>query len=95
MIVAVVVDLLIFIPLSMNNGPVFPLVTIGSIAAICLALIGLSLLVRRLHDIDKSGWWVLIGLVPFAGPIVLLVFSLLEGTPGPNRYQPQPREGFG
>jgi len=87
-IVSVVLDLLIFIPLSTNNGPVLPLFAISGIAAICLWLIGLSLLVRRLHDIDKSGWFVLIGLVPFAGPIVLLVFTLLEGTPGPNRYQP-------
>jgi uncharacterized membrane protein YhaH (DUF805 family) len=57
------------------------------IAGIYLFLVGLSLLVRRLHDIDRTGWWVLIGLVPFGG-IVLLIFSLLEGTPGPNRYQP-------
>ena len=56
------------------------------IAAIYLSLVGLSLLVRRLHDIDRTGWWVPIGLVPFGG-IVLLIFSLLEGTPGPNRYQ--------
>jgi len=50
-----------------------------------LWLVGLSLSVRRLHDRDMSGWWYLIGLVPFGG-IVLLVFFLLEGTPGPNRY---------
>ncbi|MFH2062605.1 MAG: DUF805 domain-containing protein [bacterium] len=42
--------------------------------------------VRRLHDTDRSGWWLLIGLVPFVGGIVLLVFYLLGGTPGANRY---------
>jgi uncharacterized membrane protein YhaH (DUF805 family) len=55
------------------------------IAYIYLGLVGFALLVRRLHDTDMSGWWVLIGLVPFGG-IILLIFTLLDGTPGPNRY---------
>jgi uncharacterized membrane protein YhaH (DUF805 family) len=50
-----------------------------------LVLPGLALSVRRLHDIGRSGWWLLIGLVPF-GSIVLLVFHCTDGTPGPNRY---------
>jgi uncharacterized membrane protein YhaH (DUF805 family) len=54
-------------------------------AAIGSILVGLSLTVRRLHDSDKSGFWYLIVFVPFGG-IVLLVFTLLEGTPGPNRF---------
>ena len=48
--------------------------------------------VRRLHDTDRSGWWLLIGLIPLAGAIVLLVFNLLEGTRGPNRFGPDPRD---
>ena len=52
----------------------------------------LALTVRRLHDIDRSGWWILIGLVPLIGAIVLLVFALMEGTPGNNRYGPNPKE---
>jgi uncharacterized membrane protein YhaH (DUF805 family) len=55
-------------------------------AAVYLGLAELALLVRRLHDTGRSGWWVLIGLVPLAGAIVLLVFTLSEGTLGPNRY---------
>lgn len=47
----------------------------------------LALLVRRLHDTGKSGWWILIGFVPVVGPVILLIFTLLEGTPGLNRYQ--------
>jgi len=46
---------------------------------------------RRLHDTDRSGWWLLIGLVPFIGAIVLLVFFCLEGTPGDNQYGPNPK----
>jgi uncharacterized membrane protein YhaH (DUF805 family) len=47
--------------------------------------------VRRLHDTDRSGWWLLIGLVPLVGAIVLLVFACLDGQPGPNRYGPSPK----
>ena len=47
--------------------------------------------VRRLHDIDRTGWWVLIGLVPLVGQIVLLVFHVLDSTPGPNRFGPNPK----
>ena len=54
-------------------------------AIIGSVLVSLSLTVRRLHDSDKSGFWYLIAFVPFGG-IVLLVFTLLEGTPGQNRF---------
>jgi uncharacterized membrane protein YhaH (DUF805 family) len=47
--------------------------------------------VRRLHDIDRTGWWVLISLVPVIGTIVLLVFAALDGTPGQNRFGPNPK----
>jgi uncharacterized membrane protein YhaH (DUF805 family) len=47
--------------------------------------------VRRLHDIDRSGWWIFINLIPLIGAIVLLVFALSEGTPGNNRYGPSPK----
>ena len=45
---------------------------------------------RRLHDTDRSAWWLLIGLIPFLGSIVLIVFYCLPGTPGPNRFGPAP-----
>ena len=53
----------------------------------------LAVLVRRLHDQDKSGWWILISFVPFVGGIVLLVFMFLDGTPGPNRFGEDPKGG--
>ena len=46
----------------------------------------LAVEVRRLHDSERTAWWVLLTLVPFLGFAVLLVFFLLPGTPGPNRY---------
>ncbi len=45
-----------------------------------------ALAIRRLHDTDKSGWWLLIGFVPIVGTIVLLVFYIMEGTSGPNNF---------
>ncbi|MGA2369285.1 MAG: DUF805 domain-containing protein [Candidatus Korobacteraceae bacterium] len=51
---------------------------------------GLAVSVRRLHDTDLSGWWLFISLVPLGG-IVLFVFHVLDGTPGPNRYGPNPK----
>lgn len=52
---------------------------------------GLAVTARRLHDIDKSGWWILISLVPVVGGIVLLVFTVLDGTHGSNQYGTDPR----
>ena len=69
-------------------------VAIGSVALsllvdLVLFVAGLSTLsvaVRRLHDTDKSGWMLLLGLIPFIGGIILLVFMLLPGTPNQNRF---------
>lgn len=47
--------------------------------------------VRRLHDIGKSGWWILLGLIPLIGPIVLLIFFVLDSQPGENRFGPNPK----
>ena len=52
---------------------------------LAFALPGIAATVRRLHDTDRSGWWLLLAMVPFAG-LVLLVFLLLPSTPGGNRF---------
>jgi uncharacterized membrane protein YhaH (DUF805 family) len=51
----------------------------------------LAVTVRRLHDTDRSGWWLLIGLIPLIGAIVLLVFMILDSEPGENRHGPSPK----
>jgi uncharacterized membrane protein YhaH (DUF805 family) len=53
---------------------------------IIVALVSLSLGIRRLHDTNRTGWWWLIGLIPIIGGIILLVFYCLPGTPEPNKY---------
>ncbi|MFN3231727.1 MAG: DUF805 domain-containing protein [Alphaproteobacteria bacterium] len=47
--------------------------------------------VRRLHDTDRTGWWVLIGLIPIVGLIVMIVFCVQPGTAGQNQYGPDPK----
>jgi uncharacterized membrane protein YhaH (DUF805 family) len=64
---------------------------VSVLTSLALCLPSLAALVRRLHDTDRTGWWVLIGLVPFAGAIVLLVYACLDSQPFPNRYGPSPK----
>ena len=63
---------------------------IGWIIRLVLILPSLSVQVRRLHDMNRSAWWLLLLVPPitFIGGIVLLIMSAFPGTPGPNRYGP-------
>jgi uncharacterized membrane protein YhaH (DUF805 family) len=60
--------------------------------SLAVFLPGLAVSVRRLHDTDKSGWWVLINLIPVIGWIVYFVFMFTDSTPGANQYGPSPKE---
>lgn len=44
--------------------------------------------VRRLHDLDRSGWWLLISFIPLVGAIILIIWFCSKGTDGPNRFGP-------
>ena len=66
---------------------------VSGLAALALLLPNLSVAIRRLHDTDHTGWWVLIGLIPIIGFIVLLIFYLRQSDPGENQYGPPPAEG--
>jgi len=80
--------------LTANNKP--PTVALVVVCLIWFPLavwIGLAVQVKRWHDRNKSGWWVLIPLVPFIGGIWALVENgFLEGTNGPNQYGPDPAD---
>jgi uncharacterized membrane protein YhaH (DUF805 family) len=67
------------------GAPVF-----SAIVGLGLLLPNLSVAIRRLHDTDRTGWWVLIWLIPLIGWIVLLVFYLQQGDAGENRFGPPP-----
>jgi uncharacterized membrane protein YhaH (DUF805 family) len=64
---------------------------LGGIYALALLIPGIAVTVRRLHDTGRTGWWILIGLVPVIGFIVLLVFMVLDSQPGDNAYGPNPK----
>ena len=53
----------------------------------------ISVMVRRLHDIGKSGWWYFIALIPLAGPIWLIVLLATDSQPGSNEYGINPKTG--
>jgi uncharacterized membrane protein YhaH (DUF805 family) len=61
-----------------------------AIAALALFLPSLSVLVRRLHDLNRSGGWYWIALIPLVGGIILLVWMCTEGTSGGNSYGSNP-----
>ena len=64
---------------------------LSTIFSLAILIPSISVSVRRLHDIDRTGWWVLISLVPLVGWIVLLVFHVQDSTPSTNRYGPNPK----
>ena len=68
---------------------------VGLIILVGLAIIipAIAVQVRRFHDQDKSGWFVLLNFIPYVGGIIVLVFMCLEGTKGENRYGPDPKAG--
>lgn len=65
---------------------------LSGIYTLVLFIPSLAVTVRRLHDTDRSGWWMLINFAPCVGVIVLLVFLLGDSTPSENRYGPSPKE---
>ena len=74
--------------LSLILGSESFIVTIFSLATL---LPGLAVSVRRLHDIGKSGWWLLIALIPLVGAILLLIWDCKDSDPGTNVYGSNPK----
>jgi uncharacterized membrane protein YhaH (DUF805 family) len=64
---------------------------LSGLYTLAVLLPSIAVTVRRLHDTDRSGWWILLGFIPIIGGIILLVFYVLEGTRGPNRFGPDPK----
>ncbi|MDH4042411.1 MAG: DUF805 domain-containing protein [Gammaproteobacteria bacterium] len=59
---------------------------LSGIASLLLLLPNMAVAVRRLHDTDRSGWWLLLSLIPIIGSLVLLYFLVQRGTEGSNRF---------
>ena len=72
---------------------------LAGIGVLAIIVPSIAVVVRRLHDRDMSGWWylgaIVAGMIPFVGflaSIALLVLMCLPGTPGPNRFGPDPKD---
>ena len=67
-----------------------PTGAIGGLISLAVLLPGLAVSARRLHDTNRSGWWILIALIPLIGIIVLIVWWASRGEPHANRFGPPP-----
>jgi uncharacterized membrane protein YhaH (DUF805 family) len=73
---------------NMGYGPLY------SLYALATFIPGTTVLVRRLHDVGKSGWFFFIVLIPIIGAIWLVVLFCTEGEKGSNQYGPDPKDEF-
>jgi uncharacterized membrane protein YhaH (DUF805 family) len=83
----------VLVVIDTQGGMVNPmgLGVLSGLYSLAVFVPSLAVSVRRLHDTDRSGWWLLILLVPLIGLIVFLVFMLLDSQPGENRHGPSPK----
>ncbi|MBU1573876.1 MAG: DUF805 domain-containing protein [Alphaproteobacteria bacterium] len=78
---------MIFFGVPELTGPTSGLFSLATL------LPGLAVWVRRLHDVNRSGWWVFLILIPLIGWLVLVIWAVTKGTSGPNRFGPDPITG--
>ena len=67
---------------------------VTSLFGLATLLPNLAVAIRRLHDLDRTGWWIFIGLIPLVGWIILIIWYCTRGTAGPNRFGPDPLGGI-
>lgn len=85
---------LLFAIMDMRESDMFDALTFllipWGLYSLYLFIPALAVTVRRLHDTDRSGWHILIGIIPLIGSIFLMLWYATRGTPGPNRYGAPP-----
>ena len=81
----ILLDDLLGLPQAADIGP------LGGLYLVLVLLPAIAVGVRRLHDTGRSGWWLLLSIVPIIGPLVLLVFNVQDSAPGDNRYGANPK----
>jgi uncharacterized membrane protein YhaH (DUF805 family) len=87
---------IVFIVTGIIDRVAFPdadISPLASLAWLALLLPNLSVGARRLHDTDRSGWFLLLSFIPLIGIIILIVWWCQRGTSGPNRFGPDPLAG--
>jgi len=89
---AILYSIIMYIDSFLRTGTAFGMGTISIILSLAMLLPSLGVAVRRLHDTNRSGWWILISLVPLIGMIWIIVLFCLKGTSGQNRFGNDPLE---
>ena len=84
-------NFLVGILVALADGVLGTAGMLGFIYNLAVLVPSLAVTARRLHDTDRSGWMMLIALIPLVGAIVLLVFMCLDSKPGENRFGPNPK----
>ena len=86
----VLFNIIVSVILGIVDGIIFGMSILQSLYALGTLIPSIAVGVRRMHDIDKSGWWLLIALVPVIGVIVLIYFYAQPGQREANRFGPPP-----
>jgi uncharacterized membrane protein YhaH (DUF805 family) len=83
----VIVIVLAALDMAIGTGGI-----LAGLYELAILIPALAVTVRRLHDTGRSGWFILIGIIPIVGAIVLLVFAVQDSHSGDNAYGPNPKE---
>ena len=85
----VLFQMLLAIVMGIIDAVLFHGRILSTIVSLGLFLPSLAVTVRRLHDTDRSGWWILLALIPLIGAIILIIMMCMRGTAGGNRFGAQ------
>lgn len=89
-IVSILIGLSLGVIAGLLNVPA--LVYLAYLWSLAVFIPSLAVSVRRLHDIGRSGWWLLLSLIPLIGAIILIIWHCTDSQPGTNQYGPNPKE---
>ena len=89
-IVSILIGLSLGVIAGLLNVPA--LVYLVHLWSLAVFIPSLAVSVRRLHDIGRSGWWLLLSLIPLVGAIILIIWHCTDSQPGTNQYGPNPKE---
>jgi uncharacterized membrane protein YhaH (DUF805 family) len=87
----VIINFIIMFLLEFFESAVWDARILSGIYSLFITLPSLAVLVRRLHDTERSGWWALMLFIPVIGFLIILIFTIQDSTPGVNRYGVNPK----
>ena len=85
------VNMVITVVLALVEGFINDSGMISTLYSLAVLIPCIALGVRRLHDTNRSGWWLLLAFVPLIGVLVLLFFMIIDSTPGQNQFGENPK----